>query len=604
MIQIYIEGREIEIPSDISFEYTLENRLFSNADGYSFDIEIPLRDSRVNTEIFGAIWDKQADVESVRLRADIITPTVSLHGVIMIVGVDDKSLSIQFLEGKSSQNSDELLDETYINRINIGEPKKMPTWLHYLGSIDDGLNCVALPWVLADSGEYVHNELVWDDHKNSYSYKLNDIEMMPFLIEVAKGICKAVGMSFDFSQWEQSEFRHIIVCNTLPSSIHLNKKDFHWAMPHWTVNEFFNKLEYLLGGEFDFDTRANKVSFRFTSDVIADFKPVVVDDVVDEYSLEIDTDSEEKQDKDILKNVTYTDNGYRFWKVDSCDWYVRRYADSITLVRYKTMFDFIREVKKYKYTSLKPAFMPHNVYYVEQVDSYFVLRVRDVVCYPNDPIPAEDIEEYKLTANIWYKCHEVLPVNNFGDFVQIDSDDAESIELDIVPVAIDMAETCTIFLPFNATDTDNPGEEIEIDNISVSQTPTFNDIMSGDDSNAEYYDKLYVGIWKGIKNHDAYTRRDVGVFPDTSNVKVYQDFTYRINNGLNLRLNHGYSRGFEAAKTIDTKKLYKFSFLSDELPSPRATFYIKGKRYICSKLTAEFTERGMSRLIEGEFYRY
>ena len=128
--------------------------------------------------------------------------------------------------------------------------------------------------------------------------------------------------------------------------------------------------------------------------------------------------------------------------------------------------------------------------------------------------------------------------------------------------------------------------------------------MSGDDGNAEYYDKLYVGIWKGIKNHDAYTRRDVGVFPDTSNVKVYQDFTYRINNGLNLRLNHGYSRGFEAAKTIDTKKLYKFSFLSDELPSPRATFYIKGKRYICSKLTAEFTERGMSRLIEGEFYRY
>lgn len=604
MIQIYIEGREIEIPSDISFEYTLENRLFSNADGYSFDIEIPLRDSRVNTEIFGAIWDKQADVESVRLRADIITPTVSLHGVIMIVGVDDKSLSIQFLEGKSSQNSDELLDETYINRINIGEPKKMPTWLHYLGSIDDGLNCVALPWVLADSGEYVHNELVWDDHKNSYSYKLNDIEMMPFLIEVAKGICKAVGMSFDFSQWEQSEFRHIIVCNTLPSSIHLNKKDFHWAMPHWTVNEFFNKLEYLLGGEFDFDTRANKVSFRFTSDVIADFKPVVVDDVVDEYSLEIDTDSEEKQDKDILKNVTYTDNGYRFWKVDSCDWYVRRYADSITLVRYKTMFDFIREVKKYKYTSLKPAFMPHNVYYVEQVDSYFVLRVRDVVCYPNDPIPAEDIEEYKLTANIWYKCHEVLPVNNFGDFVQVDSDDAESIELDIVPVAIDMAETCTIFLPFNATDTDNPGEEIEIDNISVSQTPTFNDIMSGDDGNAEYYDKLYVAIWKGIKNHDAYTRRDVGVFPDTSNVKVYQDFTYRINNGLNLRLNHGYSRGFEAAKSIDPKKLYKFSFLSDELPSPRATFYIKGKRYICSKLTAEFTERGMSRLIEGEFYRY
>ena len=52
MIKLFVEGREIALPSDISFEFTSENRLFSNADGYSFDIEIPLKESAVNSEVF------------------------------------------------------------------------------------------------------------------------------------------------------------------------------------------------------------------------------------------------------------------------------------------------------------------------------------------------------------------------------------------------------------------------------------------------------------------------------------------------------------------------------------------------------------------------
>lgn len=36
--------------------------------------------------------------------------------------------------------------------------------------------------------------------------------------------------------------------------------------------------------------------------------------------------------------------------------------------------------------------------------------------------------------------------------------------------------------------------------------------------------------------------------------------------------------------------------------SVRSVFHIKGKHYLCEKITATFTEYGMSQLLKGEFY--
>jgi hypothetical protein len=57
-------------------------------------------------------------------------------------------------------------------------------------------------------------------------------------------------------------------------------------------------------------------------------------------------------------------------------------------------------------------------------------------------------------------------------------------------------------------------------------------------------------------------------------------------------------------KLIDSKKKYNFSFLSDDIPDPRAVFYVDGSKYVCEKLTATFHEStGKSQLIKGTFYR-
>ena len=634
MIRIYIEGREIEIPSDISFDYTVENRLFSNADGYSFDIEIPLRDSRVNTEIFGAIWLKETDIETLKFSAELHAFPVVLKGIVAIVSVNDRTLSIQFLEGRSVQNFEKDLEEIYINELEIEPfivPERSAVPVEHWRSFDQGAEAVAIPWVNDNSG-IVQNNVVKVDGSWTWDSENRGLSYMPYLTVLIRRICEKIGYKCDIGSLEASRFRHLLVCNALPPV--LGASTYTEALPHWTINEFFENIEIILRGEFDIDNIKKAVTFKFTESILNEINPVYVDQVVDEFSAEIDTMNDDKSDLDLMKNISFKDNGSRFWKIHSCDWFVelrRKYPDRSqgwimpgtgytvddnghripagdriykSLVEFETMEEFVSKFKAYEYFgNHRNDIVQHNLYYIREFDCYFIFHSTDYV---------------ELPGKGWFHHFELMPVDVFGNMI-VDPDDDDSIELQTVPVPVDLAEFKCAFLYFsNSVSSDQAGDEVlnmgdewpwddsgnytqdYIDLMKVQQPLVFQDIENGETKKSEYFDKLYLGFWEGYQPY----HEKIGIRPITSNVVIYDYFNYMSFPDFSLRLNHGFSRGTEEYLSIDPKKLYKFSFLSDELPSPRATFYIKGKRYICSKLTAEFTERGMSRLIEGEFYRY
>lgn len=637
MIDIYVEGQKIELPEDISIEYNSENRLFSNADAYSFDFEVPVRDSKINSEVFGHLWRMDADVDKISFKAKLVTPQMQAEGALAVVGLSETSVSLQFLEGRSLQNFEKDFEEKYVNELELGkfsadlkDCPPMSAWKSY----DDGAEAVALPWVNnnSESGN-IQNRYIRTPMGPQWHEDTLGLSFMPFLVVVIRRICNALGYSCDIASLENSNFRYLLCCNVLPYALH--SENYAEALPHWTINEFFENLEIILRGEFNIDHVAKSVSFRFTADELAKVKPVEIESVVDEFTADVTPYFEDKSDLELLKNISYPDSGSRFWNIYRCDWFVKQRIQNPqsseawmwpgeayvvnssghrepagewhyeSLVEFETMKEFVDAFKSYEYFGYnRNPIVQNNLYYVREFDAYFIFHSTDYV---------------EIEGKGWFHHFELMPVNIFGDYI-VDQSDESSVELRVAPVPIDMAEEPMAFLSFNISSESDSGVDEDSfiggndspwddkGNLSASgiemnkaiQPIVYQIIDAGESQKSEYYDKIYLGFWTNYLNHSPY----VGIRPVVSNVEIYDYFRWKAYPECNLRLNHGFARGCEEYLSIDPNKCYKFSFLADSMPPVRATFYIKGKRYICAKLTATIDANGMNKLIKGEFYRY
>jgi len=77
-----------------------------------------------------------------------------------------------------------------------------------------------------------------DDDDTDYT---KGFSFQPNLLWLTKKICDALGYSYNFAKWKDSDYKYLMVMNTVP---------FAWAsrkcaqaLPHWTINEFFKELE-------------------------------------------------------------------------------------------------------------------------------------------------------------------------------------------------------------------------------------------------------------------------------------------------------------------------------------------------------------------------
>ena len=105
------------------------------------------------------------------------------------------------------------------------------------------------------------------------------------------------------------------------------------------------------------------------------------------------------------------------------------------------------------------------------------------------------------------------------------------------------------------------------------------------DKSDAYFDKIYVAFWDGQNRHPGLMPR-----PVVDSIEVNDDFTV-VYTPYSLRINRAkgddeLSVSMDYTYKIDNRKKYNFSFLADEIPDPRALFYIDGGRYVCEKITA------------------
>lgn len=613
-MKVIVDNKEAVLKKDYSFDYISENRLFLGRDGYSLGITFPMKDCPQNVAIFGRI--NRADVEKENMSFDclLIDGAICLAGCLSVVKVSDTELEGQFAEGRCEQTALDMFDRTYINELDLGYYprhlasgiKPVETWR----SIDSGADSVALPWVNENYADVPNN---WVTYTAGSGYLWHeDVEALswqPYLIVIAKRICDAIGYAFDFSAWEASDYRHLIICNTLPAA--WDKSNFAAALPHWSVSEFFQKLELLLECEFDFDYREKTVRFSFSADVLAAVPPVGLSDVVDEYTSEI---SQEDVNCDYLgaKRLAYKDCGHSKSNFYSCDWLlenttVKEYDDVAAIIEENKRVDITVDAHGLKNTNMvlwgKKTYSKYGyscniggLLYARKEKTYFAMR----------SIGTELLHKDNLGNDRYTQIYVLEPVNVFGSG-SVEDESANTEEIEFCPVCIgdtyvDKTDDMGYMMYLSPSNLDDEDEQTDSDaredESEIRQTPVVTAIEDGDSKDTSgAYDVIYVAFWDGANPIDGGSP-----YPIIDPVCVRQDWTVVRPHVPDLRLYNRVTARDYKLPVIDPAVKYNFSWLSSYIPNPRAIFYIRGRRYICEKISATFTEDGMSQLLKGEFY--
>ena len=717
MVEIYIEGKLAAIKEGSSFDYIVENRAFTGADDYTMNISFPLDGCPQNAAIFGLVNRKDVDEGEANFYCEIFEGDKFIKtGLLTVTEISNVEVKCQFLEGRSMQNFSKTFEEIYINELELGEYESMYKD-HYtpdqmLADIDSGRDFVCLPWVNNSSGN-MQNAMKWNATTRKLEWDYVEKEVLstiysvttltdtylsaqPYLLFITKKICEAVGYEYDFTDWEDSNMRFVIICNAVPAAW----KDRQWKtiLPHWSVKEFFQQLEYMLKGEFDINHKEKIISFKFTREQVGSIEEVELEDVVDEFSAEITKEDESEYIGSY--DLEMKSPGHRMWNFLSCDWYIklmkgktfqrngaggggvvrpsgsssgddnssssdetgtgstsgggggvvrpgRVIASGVRSRNYREENPIYYGVKEFDtYTELRifanqfqvmPGYVRERnggsnigtsleeskniegggVFYAKDIDTYFILY-----CY----------KKIKNTYNgrFYDRYYRLLPVNQFGKWIAKE-DNENSIELGIVPAWIenvdDVENNITkgdiIFLecgdkqegvedyygnPWSVSVEDrfiNFVEEYDEEGTMV-QPQAARAIANGEkDSSHEYFSCLYVGWWK--QDHNIRTLDDscwkLMPCPVIDKVTIAEETNMLLQTDFCIRPKDYFSLSETKVEDIEPKRKYNFSLLANSIPNPRAVFYIHGKKYLCKKITATFTENGMSQLMKMEAFR-
>lgn len=615
-MDIIVNGRSAVLNKDFSFDYICENSLFMGRDGYTLNIAFPLKDCPENIAIFGHINRMDVVKDIVSLECAIIDGETSLLGSLSVLKISEVEAECQFAEGRCAQILEDPFEDIYISDLDLGAPtvtnpanlSPAMAWK----SIDQGADEVALPWVNENAPTAPNNWVDYSGGNYSWNEEVSVLSWQPYLIVVAKRICDAIGYEYDFSEWEDSPLRHLIICNTLPGGWEM--REYAGMMPDWSVSEFFEKLELFLMCEFDFDHKAKTVGMRFISSALAEVAPVKIDDVVDSYSVDVSQDGSSSCSYMGARRIAFKECSHTMWPFYSCDWYV---SGSKVVKHYDTLADLIAANKRRdSYNGV------HRVEWGQSMGEGYLHGLTTVSCL----MYAADVDAYfvfrsygaELVNTVggkdnYEQLYELQPVNVFGSG-SVESEDVQSDEIEFVPVCVmdtyvseDDDKGRMMFL--NPGSSSSSGSGVRPGNggygngslVSSSESDEIRQpgpviaIENGRQSKQSvFYSEFYVAFWNG-------TIPEPGKSPYPiidGNSMVSRSWTDIRMPGLSMRI----SGALAGLAKINPEQKFKFSWISSDLPDPRAIFHIRGHRYVCEKITATFSTEGMSQMLKGEFY--
>lgn len=418
----------------------------------------------------------------------------------------------------------------------------------------------------------------------------------PMLVMMIAKVLEAAGYPLtnesEIALLQNSLFRHIFIV-TANNRIELNK-----ALPHWTVNEFVTQVEHLLGIVIDVDETSKKSSVAFRTQYWRDGgNQTVIDDVVDEYQVEID--------KEETSDVSNGNVGF----ADVADGFEHISDDIMSAV----------EVDRTRWTTI--AGMRESLS-VGAVNRQHKGRIYE----------AQGHQFIVVENNGAYEFREVNQLR----MLQRNTDKREvDIELKIVPCPITQWDCPYVQTSKGSdgkyTDTVQGSVPVDVftrpdiahigtDNVSADDDEI--DIEALIEGEQELPDKenkpdlMYIGVipasctfrqypiphyWPRPISWHQWTVKADGIDPGNAvSQREYLELNKTSSEPTDKSL---YSESMKTTSIIDTTVKHCIKFISHEVLRPAGTFIIHGQLFACEKLEYNISNKGVSPLVTGYFFR-
>ena len=418
----------------------------------------------------------------------------------------------------------------------------------------------------------------------------------PMLVMMIVKVLKASGYPMEdaseIALLSNSLFRHIFIV-TANNRIELNK-----ALPHWTVNEFITQVEHLLGIviEVDEHNKKSRVIFR---DAYWDgnAETTAIDDVVDEYSVEID--------KEETTDITNGNVGF----ADMEDGFEHISDDILGAV----------EIDKTRFGTIAAMENALSVGAIHREDKGKIFEAQGhqfIVVGESGHYEFQEVNQYRMLQR------------------NTEKRDVD-VELKIVPCPITQWDCPLVSTSKNSSGkyTDNVvGSKTvdvftrpDIEHIGTDSVTTDDEdmdveaLINGESdlpSDEDKADLMYIGVIPAGLSfaYDSirfYWPRPISVHNwrvkvsgiDPGNSVQQHEFlelhkTFSDSNDKSL-----FTEAIVADHSIDTTVKHCIKFVTNEVLRPSGMFIIHGQRFACQKLEYSITSKGISKLVTGYFYR-
>lgn len=648
MIQIFLNDTPVYIKDGAAVKLTVENPMFDSGDSYTYDVELPLH-LPANRDFFGSI--NRIDVSkkylkySARLVADNRT---LLTGDAVLLQVTDTVAKVQLLGSGASLNFQNSADGRYIDELDLGD-FATDTWpTRYTEPVRGTAYGYApagdiLPAAYATSGEcgwvaypvenstaeVICNEwrimetsagagkYAWE-WEPKHSVRDNEeqppciVSPQPFLWFMAKKIAAATGVNLpddDNILLQDDLLKRIFIVNASGYA------QWNRALPHWTVNEWWQELQNAFGVVLTVDAGGNGRAVPRTAYYNSESSVTYIDKVADEFTVDVNDDTE--------ADVSTSNVGYADFDADAIDLLDEGVINS---ARFIDDFDSLEAIADYA-DSLEDKW--------GWLDS-----VRDVI------FRCKDGHQYIYFANFEedydYKplirpCPAIREVNIYRPRMANSESSEVEKELRFVPCKLVEYEPTVMrksddrhpgaqgAYPVVGTGTpvpilSRPDREETARLSEDAEGVILEDIINGDaeavDKDATGEEQIYVALQPDVCEYpvsfavNGNLRSATYPCPtrplrrswDVSGSFFGTGSKYALTLNRSEGIKNVYTSQIAEGVQIDTRVKQCIKFYSKEVPDVSSVFVIRNKKFACAKLEVNITAQGIDNIITGYFY--